>query len=194
MRTDVQKQRKAMQTTKSAHDILAQYMTERNMRKTPERFVVMDTLMQAEGHFSADQLLKMMPADFHVSRGTIYNTMSLLVDCGLAYEYHIGGATLYERAYRNHVHSHYICTGCNKMWDLRNEEIDKAVSCSKTPKFKKIRSSTYLYGLCNICQAKLARVKKKMEKDRLANMSREERRFARIGKELAEASEWFKQE
>lgn len=181
-----------MQTAPSAHDILTLYMTEQNMRKTPERYAVMDTLMQAKGHFSADQILQMMPGDFHVSRGTVYNTLALLVECGLAYEYHLSGVTLYERAYGNQAHSHYICTGCNKMWDLHDNRIEKAASSAKTPKFKKIRSCTYLYGLCNACLAKLAKVKRKMERERLDNMTREEKRFARIDEELEKASEWFK--
>lgn len=181
-----------VETEQSAHDILTLYMTEQRMRKTPERYAVMDTLMQMNGHFSADQILTMMPSDFHVSRGTVYNTLTLLVECGLAYEYHLSGITLYERAYGNPPHSHYICTGCDKMWDLHDARIEKAAAGAKTPKFKKIRSCTYLYGLCSSCLAKLAKVKKKMEKERLDNMTREEKRFARIDEELKEASQWFK--
>ena len=37
-----------------------------------------------------------------------------------------------------------------------------------------------------------ARLKKKMEKEKLANMSREELRFARIDEELSKIAEWFK--
>ena len=49
----------------------------------------------------------------------------------------------------------------------------------------------YIYGYCNICQAKLARMKKKLEKEKRENMTRDELRFARIDKELSKAAEWI---
>jgi hypothetical protein len=63
----------------------------------------------------------------------------------------------------------------------------------KTPRFKKLRCNTYIYGICNICQAKLARLKKKMEKQKDPDITREEKRFARINEELAKVADWFKQ-
>ena len=54
-----------------------------------------------------------------------------------------------------------------------------------------MKISAYIYGYCNICQAKLARIKKKMEREKLNNMTREERRFARIDEELSQAAEWI---
>lgn len=173
-------------------DILTRYMTEQGMRKTPERYAILEVVMQMKGHYSADQILTMMPENFHVSRGTIYSTLALLVECGLLYNHQTDGATLYECAYGRLAHHHYICTGCQKIWDLQDKSIEQVVSKVKTPRFKKLRCSTYIYGLCNICQAKLARLKKKMDKEKEASMTREEKRFARINEELAKAAEWFK--
>ena len=174
------------------HDILTRYMVQQQMRKTPERYAILGVVMQMDGHHSADQIWNMMPEHFHVSRGTVYSTLTILVDCGLLYSHATDGATLYERAYKVPEHQHYICTGCNKIWDLHDSTIEQAASKVKTPRFKKLRCSTYIYGLCNICQAKLARLKKKMEKEKQAKMTREEIRFAKIGEELAKAAEWFK--
>lgn len=180
------------QETETPRDILTQFMTEQQMRKTPERYAILDVVMKMEGHHSADQILAMMPESFHVSRATMYSTLALLVECGLLYNHQMDGATLYECAYRKSAHHHYICTGCNKIWDLHDSSIEQAVSKVRTPRFKKMRCNTYIYGICNICQAKLARLKKKMEKEKQASMTREERRFAKINEELAKAAEWFK--
>ena len=176
----------------NARDILARFMSEQGMRKTPERFAILDVVMQMKGHHSADEILTMMPQDFPVSRGTIYSTLALLVECGLIYNHQIAGATLYEYAYGHPLHQHYICTGCNKIWDLQDSTIEQAASKVKTPRFKKMRCSTYIYGICNVCQAKLARLKKKMAKEQEKNMTREEKRFAKIDEELAKAADWFK--
>lgn len=173
-------------------DILTRFMTEQQMRKTPERYAILDVAMAMDGHHSADQILSMMPDNFHVSRGTMYSTLALLVECGLLYNHPMDGATLYERAYGVPAHHHYICTGCNRIWDVQDSSLEQAASKVRTPRFKKLRCNTYIYGICNICQAKLARLKKKMEKEKLASMTREEKRFAKINEELAKAAEWFK--
>ncbi len=180
------------QGVETPHDILTRYMQQQGMRKTPERYAILDVVMQMKGHYSADQILAMMPESFHVSRATMYSTLALLVDCGLLFNHQMEGATLYECAYGVATHHHYICTGCGKIWDLQDSSIEQVASKVRTPRFKKLRCSTYIYGICNICQAKLARLKKKMEKEKLTQMTREEIRFARINEELAKAAEWFK--
>ena len=190
------KKTEGIQQKDTPHDILTRYMTEQGgMRKTPERYAILDVVMKMKGHHSADQILDMMPETFHVSRATMYSTLTLLVKCGLLYNHQTEGATLYECAYKVPAHHHYICTGCNKIWDLKDSSIERTVSKAKTPRFKKLRCSTYIYGLCNICQAKLARLKKKLEQEKKrqdATMTREEKRFAQIGRELSMAAEWFK--
>ena len=178
-------------------DILDRYIAEQGgMRKTGERYAILDVVMQMKGHHSADQILEMMPENYPVSRTTMYSTLTLLVQCGLLYNHQMEGATLYECAYKVPAHHHYICTGCGKIWDLKDSSIEKVASKVKTPRFKKLRCNTYIYGICNICQAKLARLKKKMEKEqneqRKSSMTREEKRFARIDEELSKAAEWFK--
>ena len=181
------------QKAESPHDILTRFMTGQGMRKTPERYAILEVVTKMKGHHSADEILTMMPDTFPVSRATIYSTLALLVDCGLAYSHNMDGATLYENAYRRPTHHHYICTGCQKIWDLQDISIEQAASKVKTPRFKKLRCNTYIYGICNICQAKLARLKKKMEKQKDPDITREEKRFARINEELAKVADWFKQ-
>ncbi len=174
-------------------DILARFMAEQDMRKTPERFAVLDVVVRMKGHHSADEILTMMPQDFPVSRGTIYSTLALLVECGLAYNHQTEGATLYECAFNKLPHHHYICTGCHKIWDLQDSTIEQTVSKLKTPRFKKLRCHTHIYDHFTICQAKLGRVKKKIEKQKGINMTREEKRCARINEELGKGAEWFKE-
>lgn len=173
--------------------IMEEHIVEQGMRKTPERRAILETMLRMNGHHSADEVLEMMPEDFHVSRATVYATLKLLDELGLVFSHSIRGVTLYETAFRRPAHHHYICRGCNKIWDFQNEEVEKAAATCRTPRFKKIRASIYIQGLCNSCQVRLSRLKKKMERQKLENMTREEKRFARISEELAEAAEWFKE-
>ena len=178
---------------KSAKEILSEYIEEQGKRKTPERNVVLDVVLKSEGHHSADELRTMLPKKYPISRATVYSTLSLLDEVGLVYSHQVQGRTLYENAFGVEPHHHYICKGCGKIWDLYDPKISEVAQLSKTPRFRKMRSTMYIYGLCDVCGARLYRLRKKMEKERLEKMTREERRFARIDEELSEVAKWFNQ-
>ncbi len=179
---------------KSAKDILDSYIEEQGKRKTPERNIVLDVVLAMNGHHSADEICAMMPERYPISRATVFSTLSLFDEAGLVYSHQINGRTLYENAYEVEPHHHYICKGCGRIWNLKSNKITELVAECRTPRFKKLRSSLYIYGLCDVCGARLYRLKKKMEKEKEAKMTREEKRFARIDAELNEAAEWINNE
>ncbi|MBR2154986.1 MAG: transcriptional repressor [Bacteroidaceae bacterium] len=175
-----------------AKAILDEYIEGQGKRKTPERYTVMDIVLDMDGHHSADEICTMMPPKFPVSRATVYSTLSLLDEVGLVFSHQVQGKTLYEAAFGSQPHHHYICKGCGRIWDLVNKNVEEAAATCRTPRFKKMRCSVYIYGICNVCYARIYRLNKKLEKQRIENMTREEKRFARIDKELAESSMWLK--
>ena len=175
----------------TAKEILDRYIEEQGKRKTPERHVVLDIVQKMKGHHSADEIYAMMPDKYPISRATVFSTMNLLDEVGLVYSHQVGGKTLYENAYCVEPHHHYICKGCDKIWDLKSAKVTEAAAECRTPRFRKIHSTLYIYGLCDVCGARIYRLKKKLEKEREAKMTREEKRFARIDVELSEAAEWI---
>ena len=175
-----------------AKAILDEYIEGQGKRKTAERYTVMDIVLDTEGHHSADEIYAMMPEKFPVSRATVYSTLSLLDEVGLVFSHQVQGKTLYERAFGVEPHHHYICKGCGRIWDFNNKSVEEAAATCRTPRFKKMRCTVYIYGICDVCYARIYRLNKKLEKQRLQNMTREEKRFARIDKELAESALWIK--
>lgn len=177
----------------NAHRILSDYITGRSkMRNTPERNAILDVVLDMKGHHSADDVLAMMPETFHVSRVTVYSTLQLLTDIGIATAHQIGGATLYENAYGVAPHHHTVCLGCGKVTDVFDDELEQHIMNCKTKRFTKIIGSLYLYGYCNICQARLNKQKRLEEFERLANLSPDEKRIRSIGFELHRLAEEFK--
>ena len=60
----------------TVRDTFEQYLQNKGLRKTQERFAILDAIYSIEGHFTLETLLDMMTASkFHVSRATLYNTM-----------------------------------------------------------------------------------------------------------------------
>ena len=59
---------------------LAQYLDSRKMRKTPERYAILDKIYSSAAHTDVVALHNAMLADgFRVSRATVYNTLDLLI-------------------------------------------------------------------------------------------------------------------
>jgi len=169
-----------------ARAILTRHIEEKKMRKTPERFAVLDIVLNMEGHHSVEEIQALMPNDFPVSRPTVYSTMEMLEELKIVMGHQMKGTRLYEKAIGRKPHHHYICTNCGEITDLVDKQIDYVLGIAKTPRFSKDISIAYIFGLCTKCKAVINKKKKKEERERLANMSREEKRFMQIDKDLAQ--------
>ncbi len=110
----------------------------------------------------------MTESSFRVSRATLYNTIDLLLDCGLVVKHQFGGnISTYERAYGNENHNHMICTTCGEVWELKNDNLLTSNHLKKIKKFTVNYYSMYIYGICSKCSHA-----KKMELRRLARLSK----------------------
>lgn len=174
-----------------ARKVLDEYLSGKGRRKTPERYAIMETVLREKGHLSADDIYEIMSDTFRVTRPTVYSTLQLLDELGIVQTHHLAGKALYEPVYGKEPHHHYICTLCGKMWDFVDPNVARVAVSVKTPRFTKLRGAMYIYGHCSVCQSKITRQRRRDDEEREANLTREERRFRRLGIELAEAAkEW----
>lgn len=138
---------------KQVKDEFMDYLTLRKHRKTPERFAILEHIYSVKGHFDMDSLYKsMIDVNFRVSRATLYNTIDLLLDCGLVVKHQFGGnISKYERAYGNENHDHIICTSCGEVWESKNGNLFTPAQQKKIKKFTVSYYSMYIYGICSKC-------------------------------------------
>lgn len=120
------------ETINLVKEIFRAYLKEGNQRQTPERFMVLEEIYRSEGHFDADDIFfNMKNAGTRVSRATVYNTLDLLVECGLVQRQQFGkNQYYYERAYAYQQHDHLICQECGvviEFCDPRIFEIQKMI-------------------------------------------------------------------
>jgi Fur family ferric uptake transcriptional regulator len=149
---------------KQVKDELTEYLTLHKHRKTPERFAILDHIYSTKGHFDMDSLYtSMIDVNFRVSRATLYNTIELLLDCGLVLKHQFGGnMSKYEKAYGNDNHDHLICTTCGEVREAKNEDLSIASQLKKIKKFTVNYYSMYIYGTCSKCShAKKMEMKQK---------------------------------
>lgn len=112
-------------TIQFVKEIFRSYLKEGSQRQTPERFMVLEEIYQADGHFDADDIFfRMMESGTRVSRATVYNTLDLLVECGLVQRQQFGKSQYYyERAYAYQQHDHIICQECGVVLEFCDPRI-----------------------------------------------------------------------
>ncbi|MEW5852978.1 MAG: transcriptional repressor [Myxococcota bacterium] len=141
--------------------ILTRYMTQRGLKSTAQRDIIIDTFFNAKDHLAVGDLHReVQKQNPRIGYATVYRTLKMLKECGLAAERHFGdGQTRYEPNELDNHHDHLICRVCGLIVEFENEEIER---------LQKVVASSYgfvvdthrheLYGLCSKCQ-KAARKK-----------------------------------
>jgi Fur family ferric uptake transcriptional regulator len=132
---------------------LSMFLENRRMRKTPERFAILDKIYSSSAHVDVVSLRQTMRADgFQVSRATIYNTLDLLIEAGLVRRIILGdGVTRYERVVQANNHHHLICTRCGKVKEMKAVELVGELLSHKPRSFEPMYYTLYIYGLCSRC-------------------------------------------
>ncbi|MFN7132257.1 MAG: Fur family transcriptional regulator [Myxococcales bacterium] len=138
-----------------AEEILARHMAQKGLKSTRQRSLIVGTFLESAGHISVDDLLaRVRVSDPRVSAATVYRTMKLLTECGLAHARHFGdGQTRYETAAGREHHDHLICTGCGTIIEFENDRIEAMQDAvARMHGFRVSHHKMELYGLCRSCQ------------------------------------------
>jgi Fur family ferric uptake transcriptional regulator len=109
-----------MNTINKIKDIFSVELEKRGLRKTVERFKILEAIYARTDHFDVEELyLSLREENFHVSRATVYNTLDTLIDCGLVRKHHFGGdGALFEKALGYRQHGHVVCINCNRIQEF----------------------------------------------------------------------------
>jgi Fur family ferric uptake transcriptional regulator len=140
-----------------AHDVerqsLARYLDDHNLRHTRQRDAILEVFLGVKGHITAEDLYEQVRA-VHPNIGytTVYRTMKLLCDAGLAAERRFEDAlTRYEISHEHH--DHLVCVRCGKIIEFECRMIESAQEeIAERYGFRILRHRHELYGHCRECR------------------------------------------
>jgi Fur family transcriptional regulator, ferric uptake regulator len=132
------------------------YMETKGLRSTDQRRLIVETFFRAPSHVSIEELLRDVRAlDPKVGYATVYRTLKLMAESGIAYEREFGdGLTRYELADGGAHHDHLICDQCGQITEFAEPKIEKLQDQVAARYGFELRSHKHeLYGLCPACRA-----------------------------------------
>jgi len=135
---------------------LQAYMETKGLRSTDQRRLIVETFFHAPNHVSIEELLAQVRAlDPKVGYATVYRTLKLMAESGIAYEREFGdGLTRYELADGQAHHDHLICDQCGGITEFEEPEIERLQDTVAERYGFELRSHKHeLYGVCPNCRA-----------------------------------------
>ena len=129
-----------------------EYVRRHQLKSTHQRDVIVDLFLKSTGHMSIEDLLaKVRKKSPKVGYATVYRTLKLLTDCGIAAARQFGdGQTRFEVMGDGQAHhDHLICVSCGLILEFENDTIElQDEMADRLGGFKLVRHKLELYGQC----------------------------------------------
>lgn len=145
---------------KDALSIFIDYLAKSSFKDTPQRRSILHCFLESKEHFSAEEFYHHLHhKGIAVGQATVYRTLKLLCDAGIAKEVNFGdGITRFEVGYGHDHHDHLICNLCHENIEVLDNDIEKLQKVLAARYGYTLTShSLYLYGICPKCKDKYSK-------------------------------------
>ncbi len=131
-----------------------EFLRDNGLKFTHEREQILGSLLELDQHVDADELLvRMRRSGSKVSRATIYRTLDLLVQAGLARKVRLGGEHHhFEHIFGRRQHEHMICVQCGRIIEWYDPALARVIDDNlREQGFVASRWSVQVIGRCSDC-------------------------------------------
>lgn len=134
-------------------EVLKDHLAKHQLKLTRQREQILNLFLKTE-HITAEQMYRSLARkDPHIGLATIYRTLNLFCEAGLAQARHFGTQTHYDNVAHKRHHDHLICTACGKIVEFENCDIERLQEeVARRNGFTIQTHKLELYGLCSSCR------------------------------------------
>ena len=136
-------------------EVFLRHIQKKGLKRTTQRDLILDVFLRTEEHLSNEDLYRLVKQeDPTVGQTTVYRTLKLLTEAGLAREVRFGdGRTHYEHQYKHEHHDHMICSECGKIIEFFSAELE-AIQDAMAAKhrFEITQHLLRIIGVCAECR------------------------------------------
>lgn len=139
--------------------VLAAYLVRHRLKRSAQREAILDAFVKAGHHVSVEDLLKIVKRRHpEVGRTTIYRTLKVFQDAGLASELLLGGEARFEPTWKRDHHDHFVCRACGAIFEFHSPEIEALQDgIAAGLGFTVEGHRHHIFGRCRKCTAKASR-------------------------------------
>jgi Fur family transcriptional regulator, ferric uptake regulator len=137
-------------------EVFSAYLVKNHLKRSEQREVILDAFLRAERHVSVEDLLQIVQKRRpDIGRTTVYRTLKLLLEAGLASELDLQGETRFEPDYNRAHHDHFICNSCGAIFEFMNDEVERIqVEIAQSLGFTIEGHRHQIFGQCRLCSAR----------------------------------------
>ena len=131
------------------------YLHYKGLKSTRQRDDIVNFFLKEDKHFSVEELYReVKKRDPQIGYATVYRTLKLLVDAGLATRCQFSdGLTRFEPVHEGEHHDHMVCIKCGKIIEFENDKIEQLqIEEAMEHNFKLTNNKCVLYGYCSKCK------------------------------------------
>jgi len=136
-------------------EIFHRHIQKAGLKRTAQRDLILEVFLRTEEHLSSEDLYRLVQKeDPAIGQTTVYRTLKLLTDAGLAREVRFGdGRTRYEHNYKPPHHDHLICTACGKTIEFYSADMEALQDqIAAKHKFELTHHTMRMFGYCSECR------------------------------------------
>lgn len=130
-------------------------LAEKGLKATTQREAIVDVFLKSGEHLNIEGVLALArKKNPRIGYATVYRTLKLLTECGIACERDFGdGRSRYEHMREEEHHDHLVCISCGSITEFENRKIEVLQDeVAAQHRFKVVRHRMELYGYCPVCQ------------------------------------------
>jgi Fur family ferric uptake transcriptional regulator len=136
--------------------IFSDFIAQKGLKSTRQRDIILDAFLSSDRHLSIEDLyLKIRAKHPNIGYATVYRTLKLFAESGIAREIQFGdGQTRYEHVAAGEHHDHLVCTRCAAIVEFENETIEQLqAEVAASHGFLIEKHKLEIYGLCQKCSS-----------------------------------------